>query len=160
MHGRSCAIWRAERLCPPRSPPRDFRPEQLSAQETRLLCSTKSEPLPRNDLSLLSEDCPPPGHLPTVDVSGLSLRLTAKSSPSPFDPTAPPRTLVSPSLREINAEYPLPGSLSAASDVFQLLTPDQGLWTPPDQSAKLNTNRIARRIGTSRLSLAPHCLLF
>jgi len=43
---------------------------------------------------------------------------------------------------------------------FSFSLPIRALWTPPDQSAKLNTNRKARHIGTSRLSFAPRCLLF
>ena len=43
---------------------------------------------------------------------------------------------------------------------FNFSLPLRAFWTPPDQSAKLNTNRKAHRIETSRLPLTPRCLLF
>jgi hypothetical protein len=72
---------------------------------------SRSEPAPRNGLSLSQRDCPLPGHLAKVNAPGLSLRLTAQSSPNSFDLTAPPRSPVSPRWREFIATDPLSGSL-------------------------------------------------
>jgi hypothetical protein len=129
MHGRSCAIWNVVRIASLLTEPR-LSPGSDQRSKARPSTYTRSEPSPRNSLSLSREDCPLPGHLPTVDAPGLSLRFVAKSFPSPFDPPAPPRHLVSPRPREINAEYPLPGSLFATPAAFQLYTPAQGLLNP------------------------------
>jgi len=159
MHGRSCAIQVVVRIapCAPRSV-LSFGSDQSSG--TRQSTHTRSEPVPRNSLSLSWQDCPLPDHLAKVNAPGLSLRLIAQSSPNPFDPTARPRRLVSPRLREFNTADPLSGSLSTTSTALQAATSVQGFWTLPDQSVDLNTNREVHRIDTPDCPSLPAACCF
>ena len=121
---------------------------------------SRSEPAPRDGLSLSRRDCPLPGLLSKVNAPRLSLRFATESSPNPFDPAARPRCLVSPRPREFHTADPLPGSLSSGLDRSSCLHSRSGLLDPSRSKRQLEYQPRGSPNRNARSPFAPRCLLF